>query len=202
MALAPLSARLIARLIDISIVFLLNVVVNGWFVWRLVQEIEPRTQEALRRWLSGEASTANLPQASPQADGLQVVILLIAVALWFAYEVPSVANNGQTLGKRLMGIKVVPVTESEQLSFGGSFRRWNMLGLPVFLWSCCGIGFLIQLLDCGLALIDRPLRQTLHDKRALTVVVQLPRQTVAPPTPGSPDDPAGSPTDRPGGTES
>ncbi|MEO3817438.1 RDD family protein [Plantactinospora sp. B24E8] len=202
MALAPLSARLVARLIDISIVFLLNVVVNGWFVWRFVQEIEPLSQELSRRWLNGEASTANLPQASPQADGLQVVILLIAVALWFAYEVPSVANSGQTLGKRLMGIKVVPVTETEQLGFGRSFRRWNMLGLPVFLWSCCGIGFLIQLLDCGLAVFDRPLRQTLHDKRAMTVVVQLPRRTVPPHAPGSPAGPTGSPTDRPGGTES
>jgi len=204
--LAPLGARLVARLIDISIVFLLNVLVNGWFVWRFVQEIEPISRE-INRWLaSGGTGPLTVPQASRQADWLQVVILLIAVALWFAYEVPSVANTGQTFGKRVMGIKVVPVSETERVSFGRSFRRWNMLGLPVFLWSCCGIGFLIQLLDCGLPAIDRPLRQALHDKRAQTVVVQLARTApppAAPPaSPSSPAGPTGSPIDRSGGTES
>lgn len=227
--LASFGARVVARIIDIGVVFLLNVLVNGWFVWRFVQEVEPVSRE-LNRWLmSGGTDPATVPQVSRQADWLQVVILLIAVALWFAYEVPSVANTGQTLGKRLVGIKVVPVLETEQVSFGRSFRRWNMLGLPVFLWSCCGIGFLIQLLDCGLSLVDRPLQQTLHDKRAQTVVVQLPRRTTThagaagpttptttppgspagPTTPtapsGSPGSPAGNadtPTDRSGGTES
>jgi len=196
MELAPLGARLVARLIDISLVLLLNVVVNGWFVWRFVQEIEPVSRELTRRLLEGESSTEGLPQASAQADGLQVVILLIAVALWFAYEVPSVANGGQTLGKRIMGIKVVPLAETEQMGFGRSFRRWNLLGLPVFLWSCCGIGFLIQLVDCALPLFDRPLRQALHDKRGQTVVVRVPRQ------PTSPAGPSGSPTDQSGGTAS
>jgi uncharacterized RDD family membrane protein YckC len=206
--LAPLGARVVARLIDIGLVFLLNVLVNGWFVWRFVTEIEPVSRELTRRLLNGESSTEGLPQASAQADGLQVVILLIAVALWFAYEVPSVANSGQTFGKRVMGIKVVPLAETEQLGFGRSFRRWNMLGLPVFLWSCCGIGFLIQLVDCALPFFDRPLRQALHDKRGQTVVVRLPRQSDTPSTgPSGPSDPpstgpSDTPTDRTGGTAS
>ncbi|MFD0974458.1 RDD family protein, partial [Plantactinospora endophytica] len=192
--LAPLGARVLARLIDISLVLLLNVVVNGWFVWRFVQEIEPVSREIFRRALAGESTTEGLPQASAQADGLQVVILLIAVALWFAYEVPSVANTGQTFGKRVMGIKVVPLAETEQLGFGRSFRRWNMLGLPVFLWSCCGIGFLIQLVDCALAFFDRPLRQSLHDKRGQTVVVRLAPPADAPPgSTGTPHDRIGGP---------
>ncbi|GAB3967805.1 RDD family protein [Plantactinospora veratri] len=194
--LAPLGARVLARLIDISLVLLLNVVVNGWFVWRFVQEVEPVTREIWRRALAGESTTEGLPQVSPQADGLQVVILLIAVALWFAYEVPSVANTGQTIGKRVMGIKVVPLAETEQLGFGRSFRRWNMLGLPVFLWSCCGIGFLIQLVDCALAFFDRPLRQSLHDKRGQTVVVRSTSSA------RSPAEPTGTPHDHTGGPAS
>jgi uncharacterized RDD family membrane protein YckC len=190
--LAPLGARVVARLIDISLVLLLNVLVNGWFVWRFVQEIEPVSREITRRLLNGDSNTDGLPQASAQADGLQVVILLIAVALWFAYEVPSVANGGQTFGKRVMGIKVVALAETEQLGFGRSFRRWNMLGLPVFLWSCCGIGFLIQLVDCALPFFDRPLRQALHDKRGQTVVVRMPRQSV---TPAGPSDSSNGPSD-------
>lgn len=189
-ALAPLGARLAARLIDIGIVFLLNVVVNGWFVWRYVQEILPAYREMLRRYPS--TSSEGLPE-SEQAGSLQIAILLIAVALWFAYEVPATRNSGQTLGKRLMGIRVVSVGADEGLSFGRSMRRWNTLGLPVFLWVCC-LGFLLQLVDCVFPLFDRPLRQALHDKRAHTVVVQVPRHPV--------DSPATRPDDRtepPGG---
>ncbi|MFY1689404.1 RDD family protein [Plantactinospora sp. WMMB782] len=195
MELAPLGARVLARLIDISLVLLLNVVVNGWFVWRFVDEVGPVVREIFRRAFAGESTTENLPQASAQADGLQVVILLIAVALWFAYEVPSVANTGQTFGKRVMRIKVVPLAETEQLGFGRSFRRWNLLGLPVFLWSCCGIGFLIQLVDCALAFFDRPLRQSLHDKRGQTVVVRLPAPAASPAeSTDIPNDRSGGPT--------
>jgi uncharacterized RDD family membrane protein YckC len=171
-ALAPLGARLAARLLDIGIVLLLNVVVNGWFVWRYVQEINPVYQELLRRRQAGNPSTAGLPQVSERADWLVLVILLIAAALWFAYEVPAMANTGQTFGKRVLGLKVVTLGNNERLGFGRSARRWNTLGLPTFFW-CCGIGFLLQLIDCAFVLFDRPLRQALHDKRAQTVVVRL-----------------------------
>lgn len=177
-ALAPFGPRLVARLIDIGVVLLLNVLANGFFVWRFVQEIGPLFREVVRRSMAGDRSTDGLPQVSPEADGLQVVILLVAAALWFAYEVPALANSGQTFGKRLMGIKVVPLTADEPLGFGRSLRRWNLLGLPTLLW-CCGLGFLLQLLDCVFPVFDRPLRQALHDKRAQTVVVHVPRRQAA-----------------------
>ncbi len=56
LALAPLGLRLVARLVDIGIVFLLNVVVNGWFVWQFVREIAPISEEFTRRLLTGETS--------------------------------------------------------------------------------------------------------------------------------------------------
>ncbi|MFB9239978.1 RDD family protein [Plantactinospora siamensis] len=175
LALAALGPRLVARLIDILAVLLLNVVVNGWFVWRYVQEVAPVYREVLRRSMAGDSSTDNLPQAGEQAAGLQIAILLIIVALWFAYEVPAVATTGQTLGKRLMGVKVVSVGADPGLTFGRSMRRWNVLGgVPVFLWVCC-VGFVIQFIDSLYPLFDRPLRQALHDKAAQTVVVRVPR---------------------------
>lgn len=198
LALAGLGARLVARLIDFGIVFLLNAVVNGWFVWRFIEEVTPLWREVMRRSLAGDSSTEGLPQPGDQAGGLQVVILLIATALWFAYEVPSTANGGQTFGKRIMRIKVLPLAEGQQLGFGRSFRRWNTLGLPTLLWYCCGFGLLLQLVDALSPLVDRPLRQALHDKRAQTVVVQLPAPSPTGPTaPGSPGDPPRSaPHDR------
>ncbi|HEX5541077.1 MAG TPA: RDD family protein [Micromonospora sp.] len=193
--LAPLGARLVARLIDIGIVFALNIVVNGWFVWQWVQEVSPLFAEAWRRSAAGDTSTEGLPQPDPRAGNLVLVILLITAALWFAYEVPAVANNGQTFGKRIMGIRVITLTGEQQIGFGRSLRRWNTLGLPVFLWYCCGLGFVLQLIDCAMPLFDRPLRQALHDKRAHTVVVQAAAQP--PPTAESPTD---DNTDTPGGS--
>lgn len=193
-ALAPLGARIAARLIDIGLVLLLNVLVNGWFVWQYVEEIGPVYREILRRSMAGDSSTDGLPAVSAQADWLLLVILLIAAALWFAYEVPAMANTGQTVGKRALGLKVVTLGEDEHLGFGRAARRWNTLGLPTFFWYCCGLGFLLQLIDCAFALFDRPLRQALHDKRAQTVVVRLDR----PATPAS-APPAADGSDTPGG---
>ncbi|MFI6758514.1 RDD family protein [Micromonospora sp. NPDC050417] len=196
-ALAPLGTRIAARLIDIGAVLLLNVVVNGWFVWRYAQEVGPVYREIVRRSVEGNSSTEGLPPVSPQADWLLLVILVIAAALWFAYEVPAMANTGQTFGKRLLGLQVVSLGDSEHLGFGRAARRWNTLGLPTFFWYCCGLGFLLQLVDCAFALFDRPLRQALHDKRAQTVVVRLDRKTSTasvPPTAGDRSDTSGGPT--------
>lgn len=192
--LAPLHKRLLARLVDIAIVFALNVVVNGFFVYQYWQEISPMLREAWRRSLAGE-SMNDLPQVGDQAGYLQLVILILVAALWFAYEVPAVANTGQTPGKRLLRIRVVPIERNEPLSFGRSFRRWNTMGLPTLLWWCFGIGFVLQLLDALFTLIDRPLQQALHDKSAQTVVVSIasgapPSSSSEQPSKETPDEPA------------
>lgn len=180
MRLASVGARFVARLIDFLLVLLLNAAVNGWFVYRYAQEVAPLYRAMNQRMLEGRNWFEDLPDASPQAGRLQIVILLIATALWFAYEVPATANTGQTIGKRIMGIKVVRLESAERLGFGRSFRRWNTLGLPTLLWLCC-VGFILQLVDCLYLLFDRPLYQALHDKSAHTVVVELPRPNNAPP---------------------
>ncbi|MFE9654119.1 RDD family protein [Micromonospora sp. NPDC006431] len=193
--LASYGARLVARLIDLGVVFLLNVVVNGWFVWRYFEEISPYLRESVRRSLAGETSTDGLPQPGEQAAALQIVILLIATALWYAYEVPSMAARGQTFGKRVMGIRALPIEADQPLGFGRATRRWSTLGLPTLLWYCCGFGLLLQFVDAVSPLFDQPLRQALHDKRAQTVVVQLPR--IRPETRTTSRDSANPPGDTP-----
>jgi len=193
--LASYGARLVARLIDLGVVFLLNALVNGWFVWRYIEEISPYLRESVRRSLAGNTSTEGLPQPGEQAAGLQIAILLIATALWFAYEVPSMAARGQTFGKRVMGIRALPVEADQPLGFGRATRRWSTLGLPTLLWYCCGFGLLLQFVDAVSLLFDQPLRQALHDKRAQTVVVQLPRPRSYPRT--TPRDSANPPGDTP-----
>ena len=173
--LASFGARLAARLIDLGIVLVLIVVVTRWFVVRLVDEVSAPVNEFVRRIQEQDRTNEPLPAAGDQTGSLIVVILLIATLLWLAYEVPSMAANGQTFGKRLMGIRAVPVEADAPLGFARALRRWNTLGLPTLLWYCCGLGLLLQLIDALSPLFDHPLRQALHDKRAQTVVVKVPR---------------------------
>lgn len=185
--LATPGARLLARLIDIGLVFLLNVAVNGWFVYQYWLEVQPLISEVWRRSLANETSMADLPQPGPQAGNLQIAIVVIAAALWFAYEVPAVANTGQTPGKRLLKIKVVRLESDQPLGFGRSFRRWNTMGLPTLLWICM-VGFILQFIDALFVAIDRPLYQALHDKSAHTAVVAVPSKE-APNEPAHPSRP-------------
>ncbi|MEV8514466.1 RDD family protein [Dactylosporangium sp. NPDC051484] len=168
-ALAPLGSRLLARLIDILMVALLNAAVTGWFIYQYVKDIGPVLAEMWRRQLAGEP-VGDL--ATPErASSLQVVILILIAALWFAYEVPAIAGSGQTLGKRLLKIKVVGLDSDKPLGFGRAIRRWNPLGLSVLLWTC-GVGFLLQFIDSISPMFDWPLRRAFHDRSAGTVVVK------------------------------
>ncbi|MFG3557883.1 RDD family protein [Micromonospora sp. NPDC047557] len=188
--LAGYGRRLVARLIDFGLVFALNVLVNGWFVWRWLDELMPYWREAFRRGLEGNTSTEGMPPISEQTGLLQVVIVVIATALWLAYEVPAMAANGQTIGKRVMRIKAVPIAADQPLGFGRALTRWTTLGLPTLLWYCAGLGLLLQLVDSLSPLFDHPLRRALHDKRAQTVVVEVPA-TAASPAPDDHPQPSG-----------
>ncbi len=168
LALAGLGPRLMARLLDIGVVLLLNIAVNGWFAYQWVQESLPIMRAAI------ENPLGTPPEASERSQYLMLTMLLIATALWLAYEVPAIGNTGQTLGKRIMHIKVVRVEKLEPIGYGRAFRRWARLGMWTPLWWCAGIGLLFQLIDSASVLFDKTMRQALHDKTARTVVVEAP----------------------------
>jgi uncharacterized RDD family membrane protein YckC len=173
--LAGAGSRFVARIVDFLAVLLLCVVANAWFAIQFWEGIRPYATEVFRRAAAGNSSTEGLPPPAESTGPLLIMMLVATTAVWFAYEVPGSANSGQTLGKRLLGIKVVRLESDERLGFGRSFRRWGRLGLPTLLWYCWGVGFFLQVVDCLFVVIDRPLNQALHDKAAGTVVVQVPR---------------------------
>ena len=167
-ALAGLGRRLVARLIDIMAVLILNVIVNGWFAYQWWLEVAPIFRETMQN----PFGTAEPPSARSQY--LILTMLFVATALWFAYEVPALANSGQTVGKRIMGVKVFRLENTDQIGFGRAFRRWARLGLWTPAWSCYGIGLVLQAIDAVSPLFDPRLRQAQHDKLAQTVVVAVP----------------------------
>jgi uncharacterized RDD family membrane protein YckC len=168
--LAAPHRRLAARLLDVVAVLGLNLLVNGWFIVQWWRAFWPYFLESQR---AGAARVAAGDVEPPeQLSNLQIVIMLIGVALWFAYEVPAVANSGQTFGKRLLGLKVLRVEEDAPPGFRRAIRRWNPMGLPTLLWIC-GIGFVLQFIDCLFVVLDPKLHQALHDRSAGTVVVHI-----------------------------
>jgi uncharacterized RDD family membrane protein YckC len=188
--LAGLDARFGARVIDILVVGALAVVVNAWFAYQWVLEMQPLVQAVM------EAPGSN-PTRPARLAYLEITMLLITTALWLAYEVPALGNTGQTLGKRVMGIKVVRAESMEPLGFGRAFRRWRRLGLltPLAMPGLCFVGLVLQIVSSASVLFDKPLHRAWHDKLAGTVVVQLPRGM---PSPGGADN-GTHPSDRTGG---
>ncbi|OLE30872.1 MAG: hypothetical protein AUG44_00170 [Actinobacteria bacterium 13_1_20CM_3_71_11] len=187
---APLGLRVLARLIDLGILLGLNVVGNGWLFYLYLSDIWPAVKALQRQMLLPNPSYAALPAVPGRAQWILTVIPLIAMALWFAYEVPAIAQRGQTIGKRVVGIKVLPLEGVQlpgvpevpaaavptSLGFLRAARRWNPLGLPVLLYTCCGIGFLLQLVDAISPVLGGPLHLALHDRAAGTVVVHSGRK--------------------------
>jgi uncharacterized RDD family membrane protein YckC len=91
--------------------------------------------------------------------------------IWAAITIAWVARTGQSIGKRIVGIKVVR-TDGSQASFWRIFLLRNVVnGIPSLL------GLVIPLLNSVYFLIDSLLifadsRQCLHDRIASTIVVK------------------------------
>jgi uncharacterized RDD family membrane protein YckC len=171
LALAGVGSRIVARMVDIMAVLALCALANAWFAYRWWQIF----LSFLHDFTAYEQHGGQAPQPPSEFSTLTLMMCVVATAVWFAYEVPGSANSGQTLGKRLLGIKVMRLENDQRLGFGRAWRRWSRLGLPTLLWSFCGVGFVLQFFDCAFAALDRPLHQALHDKTAATVVVHVAR---------------------------
>ncbi len=168
LAIASLSARSAARLIDFSVLLWLNIVVNGWFIVQYLDEVMPSLSRALREYQQdGQYATIHV---SGRAGRLALIISIIAVALWLAYEVPAVINNGQTLGKRLVGLKITGA-RGEHPRAGQAFIRWCVFGIPL-LFSLV-IWAVFAIFDAGWSVPDRKNRRSLHDRVAHTLVLRI-----------------------------
>jgi uncharacterized RDD family membrane protein YckC len=177
--LAPVGYRLLARLVDWFALLGLNIVVNGWLAYQWAREAVPAITTAADDMSRTGKMVA--PQFSDRLVGLQIAILAISMALWLAYEVPTVAGSGQTPGKRALGIKVVS-TDGSEVGLRGSMSRWSVqaafgaIGVGLF-----GLlGFALPAVDGFWCVRDARLRQCLHDKVAGTSVVLVPLEPTGP----------------------
>ncbi|MFF4169941.1 RDD family protein [Streptomyces sp. NPDC001744] len=103
--------------------------------------------------------------------GGQLVFQLITIVAYVAYDTVLTARNGQTVGKKLMKLRVAMLNDGSTPPMNQSLLRAVVLWLPALICCAC----LWPLLLLILILVDKPYKQGLHDKAAKTVVVSVPR---------------------------
>ncbi|WP_405142554.1 RDD family protein [Sphaerisporangium sp. NBC_01403] len=102
---------------------------------------------------------------------------IIAFAAYAAYDYVLHSKDGQTLGKKVMKIRLAavgggPLDSSVVMKRSAIFPGVMVLyGIPFLGW----LSSIFVLVLGVLILVDKPLQQGLHDKLAGTVVVKAPR---------------------------
>ncbi|MFI6011473.1 RDD family protein [Streptomyces sp. NPDC051243] len=96
-----------------------------------------------------------------------VVQSVVAAVLFMGYDTVLTARTGQTLGKKLLNMRVANLDNGATPSVQTSLIRAAVLWIP-FAFCCACIWTAI----CGgWSFFDKPYKQGLHDKSAKTVVV-------------------------------
>ncbi|WP_420802611.1 RDD family protein [Streptomyces cavernae] len=92
---------------------------------------------------------------------------VIAAVLYTAYDTVLIARTGQTVGKKLLNMRVARLSDGANPDWGSSLLRAAVLWIP-FAFCCACVWTAI----CGgWSFFDRPYKQGLHDKAGRTVVV-------------------------------
>lgn len=97
-----------------------------------------------------------------------ILILVLTGLIYLAFDIWNrgirVGSKGQSLGKQIVGIRIVKADDGQLLGSGGGFLRWLMT-LVFSLISC------VSLLDVLWPLWDDK-NQTLHDKVVSSIAVR------------------------------
>ncbi len=157
---ASVGQRILARLIDGAIYFVVYLILMGIGVSELVSSSHSVTDQY--------GNTISEPSGAGMAGYFAIVGTLALVS--FLYEWLMVGLVGATLGKMALSLKVVNENTGAVLGLGGSFVRWVIPFVGSFV---CGIGQLVVYLS---VLFDNSGRlQGWHDKMAHDLVIKRPR---------------------------
>ena len=164
MPLADFGTRLVAYIIDVALVSAVAFVLAiPGFVVVIRRLPDPNDYAYSSDYTPGEFFADFFVPFLLLELGLVVLILV----LYYLYDVEYMHRSGQTLGKRVMKIRVVPIDPSRGLTRGMAAKRY----LVQYVGGCVVPFF--SYLDGLWQLWDKPYQQTLHDKAAQTVVVKV-----------------------------
>ncbi|MFI7006784.1 RDD family protein [Streptomyces sp. NPDC050145] len=132
---------------------------------RIIDLILVGVVAALLAWAFGIAEYETDPDKIEY--GKQFGSSLLAAVLYIGYDTILTSRTGQTLGKKLMKLRVANLSDGATPGVQTNLARAAVLWLPsVF---CCACLWLI--ISGGWSFFDKPYKQGLHDKAAKTVVV-------------------------------
>lgn len=95
---------------------------------------------------------------------------VIYAVIYLAYQVFMLPRYGQSLGKKLLKVRVGMLADGANPSNAAALRRESVYALVPII-PCCGeIFWIIEVLWCTW---DKPFRQCLHDKAGQSVVVSV-----------------------------
>ncbi|MBQ1052079.1 RDD family protein [Micromonospora sp. C51] len=168
--LASFGDRLLAYLIDTAIAtgVLMVLFVPIFLVFWL------RTLSTLN-WTNPDGTPAEPDLATMFTDVmlpmllLQAGLVVLSLGLYWLYHVEYLKRTGQTLGKKVMGLQVVPFDPTATLDRRMAGKRY----LAQFVGGSLVPGG--SYVDGLWQLWDKPWQQCLHDKFAGTVVVKVSR---------------------------
>ncbi|GAA2702752.1 RDD family protein [Micromonospora olivasterospora] len=163
--LASFADRLLALLVDAAIIVAVSMVV-----------VLPAAFAFTLWMMSGlTASAADGRYITPDLFGdfllpllaLEAGIFLFTLGVTYVFHVEMMFKTGQTVGKRMMKLRVVPLDPALPLGRKAAAKRWlaHQVGgsfIPGFSY-----------VDGLWQLWDKPWQQCLHDKFARTVVVKV-----------------------------
>ena len=98
---------------------------------------------------------------------IELGLIVAVMAIYYVYNVEMMFRSGQTVGKKAMKVRVVPLDPAATLTRTMAAKRYlvEYIGgvlIPFF-----------NYLDGLWQLWDKPYQQTLHDKFAQTVVIKV-----------------------------
>ena len=163
--LADFGTRLLAYLIDAAILVGATMIVAlpAFFIFffTVVQQTVEETGP------DGTVPDADIGAFLLGGLALELGLLAFVLVATYVYVVEMMYKSGQTVGKRVMKLRVIPLDPAARLTRGMATKRWVIE---------FGAGMLLPLfsyLDGLWQLWDKPYLQTLHDKFAQTVVIKV-----------------------------
>lgn len=167
--LASFPDRLVAWLVDtalatvVALAFFLPVYLVHWL--RMFREMTRTSPDGTP--VEPDPRVLFLDYLLPLLLAYVGVFVLVIVLYWLYHVEYLLRRNGQTLGKKIMKLRVVPLDPARTLDRRTAGRRW----LVQYLASSLVPG--LSYLDGFWQLWDKPWQQCLHDKFAETVVVKV-----------------------------
>jgi uncharacterized RDD family membrane protein YckC len=163
--LADFGNRLLAYLIDAAILVGVTMIVALPAFLIFFFTVVQRTIEDTAP--DGTVPDVDIGQFLLGGLALEVGLFVFVMAATYVYTVELMYRSGQTVGKRVMKLRVIPLDPRARLTRGVAAKRWLVQSvggavLPLFTY-----------LDGLWQLWDKPYLQTLHDKFAQTVVIRV-----------------------------